>query len=297
MDKKISIVVHSGGFHADDIFAVATLMLALGEDSEFSVTRTRDENIINRGDCVVDVGGVYNETANRFDHHQIGGAGVRENGIPYASFGLVWKKFGEELCGNVEIANKIDQKLIQPIDAIDNGVNIIEPIFEGIYPYNVYDFFDVLIPTWKEEGADIDKIFLEAVSYAKIILKREIKKRKDGEEARHIVIEEYNKSKDKRLIVFDRFYPSGETLMEFTEPLFKIYPRQEGTWALEGIKTDHHSFNRRKFLPEIWAGKKDEELENITGISGAVFCHVGRFIAVAKTKEAILKLAAVALNN
>ena len=297
MGKKTTIVVHSGGFHADDIFAVATLLLVLGDGADVSVVRTRDMEIIEKADYVADVGDVYDESKNRFDHHQIGGAGVRPNGIPYASFGLVWKKYGESLCDGKEIAEKIDQVLVQPNDAVDSGVKITEPIFDGIYPYNTYDFFDALLPSWKEEDTDTDGVFLSAVSYAKIILEREIKRRKDSEEARQIVIREYEKSHDKRLIVFDRYYPSGEVLMEFTEPLFRIYPRKEGTWAIEGVKVDNNSFDRRKYLPESWAGKTNEELEKVTGVAGAAFCHIGRFIAVAKTKEAILKLAEIALNS
>ena len=40
----------------------------------------------------------------------------------------------------------------------------------------------------------------------------------------------------------------------------------------------------------------DEVLEKTIGVNGAVFCHIGRFIAVAKTKEAILKMASIALG-
>jgi uncharacterized UPF0160 family protein len=38
-------------------------------------------------------------------------------------------------------------------------------------------------------------------------------------------------------------------------------------------------------------------LEKITGVAGAIFCHNARFMAVAKTKEAILKLSEIALNS
>jgi uncharacterized UPF0160 family protein len=52
----------------------------------------------------------------------------------------------------------------------------------------------------------------------------------------------------------------------------------------------------RKRLPESWAGKRDFELEKVTGVTGSLFCSNGLFIAKAKTKEAILKLAEVALD-
>ena len=131
--KKITIVTHNGNFHADDIFAVATLTLVFGEEN-VSVIRTRDPNIIQGADYVVDVGGIYDESKNRFDHHQKGRAGERDNTIPYASFGLVWKKYGEELSGSLEVAEKIDQILVQWIDAQDNGFQITETKISGIYP-------------------------------------------------------------------------------------------------------------------------------------------------------------------
>ena len=48
-------------------------------------------------------------------------------------------------------------------------------------------------------------------------------------------------------------------------------------------------------LPESWAGKKDEELQQASGVSDAIFCHRGRFMAVAKTYEGVLKMAEIAL--
>ena len=74
------IITHSGSFHSDDIFAVATLQLHFGVEN-VEVIRTRDEEIIASGDIVVDVGGVYDAEKQRFDHHQ-NGAPVRDNGIP-----------------------------------------------------------------------------------------------------------------------------------------------------------------------------------------------------------------------
>ena len=60
--KKKAIVTHNGSFHADDIFACATLALYLEKKkTPYTITRTRDENIMNASDYVVDVGGIYDE--------------------------------------------------------------------------------------------------------------------------------------------------------------------------------------------------------------------------------------------
>src|SRR5690606_7569866 len=96
---KKTIVTHNGSFHADDIFACATLTLHLEQQGKgYKIIRTRDESRIDSADFVVDVGGIYDEKTNRFDHHQPGGAGSRDNGVPYAAFGLVWKHYGHLVC-------------------------------------------------------------------------------------------------------------------------------------------------------------------------------------------------------
>ncbi|MBA3733399.1 MYG1 family protein [Patescibacteria group bacterium] len=296
-NKKITIITHSGKFHADDIFAVATLLLLLGEEASVSVIRSRDEEIIKSGDYVVDVGGVYDPDKNRFDHHQQEGAGIRNNTVPYASFGLVWKKFGETICGLHEVSERIDHILVQPIDMADNGRSYIETSIPGLYPYDIGLFFNAFTPSWKETEMDIDTVFMEVVQLARIVLTREISKRKDLANVRSIIENIYKESLNKKLIVLDQFYPVGEVLSKFPEPLFVVFPREDGIWAIKTIRNDENSFINRKDLPKDWAGKKDEEFETVTGVVGAVFCHKGLFLAGAKTKEAILQLAEIALNS
>lgn len=295
-NKKIKIVTHSGHFHADEVFAVAVLQLFFGEN-ETEIVRTRDQSVIVSGDYVVDVGGVYDPKIFRFDHHQEGGAGVRENTIPYASFGLVWKEFGEKLCGNIEIVEKIDQLLVQWIDATDNGVQIIETKVSGIYPYDIGLYINTFTPSWNEESPDFDGNFAKALQVAKDLLEHEIEKRKNLMSAKVIVEEIYRNSTDKRIIIFDRKYPYNGTLSKHPEPIFIVSPRVEGTWSVNAIRDDDNSFVNRKNFPKSWAGKKGEELEKITEVSGSLFCHSGRFIAVNKTREGAIKMAEIALNS
>ena len=46
------------------------------------------ESIANK--LVYDIGG------GEFDHHQAGGNGQRDNGVKYASCGLIWKSYGKK---------------------------------------------------------------------------------------------------------------------------------------------------------------------------------------------------------
>src|SRR4051812_14095548 len=117
----MKIVTHNGQFHTDELMGVATLKLIY---PEAEIIRTRTEEIINSADIVLDVGLVYDREKKRFDHHQSEGAGVRENGIPYASFGLVWKEYGKDICGSEEASQVVEEKLVLGIDSIDNGITL-----------------------------------------------------------------------------------------------------------------------------------------------------------------------------
>lgn len=291
------IVTHNAKFHTDDVFGVAALLLLY---PEAEVLRTRDEELIASADIVLDVGNVYDPEKNRFDHHQIGGAGERENGIPYASIGLVWKKFGEQVSGSASVADEIDRTLIQSMDALDNGKDIYKPLISGVYSFNISSMVNQYRNTWKE-AENWDGRFMEAVSWAQTILKRQIKMTQDYEEGRRIVLEAYEKSGDKRLVMIDEQYDLGRemvqgVLSEFSEPLYGILFRADvGNWQVVAVRKPD-TFELRQPLPEAWAGKRDGELEEVTGVPGAIFCHRGRFMSIVQSKEAALELARLALE-
>lgn len=288
--KNKLLVTHNGTFHADDIFATATLSIML--DGNIKVVRTRDTAIIAKADFVYDVGGEYNPDQNIFDHHQKGGAGTRDNGIPYAAFGLVWKKFGEQICGSKVVADQIEKRLVQPIDANDNGINLFTVDGE-VAPFLIQDLFFLFRPSWKEEQ-DFDSAFNQAVEIAIKIITREIKKTSDYLEAENFAQDAYNKSTNKEIIVIDGPYPWHEVLGSHPEPLYAVFPKLD-TWRVECVRKEKYSFENRKPLPAEWAGLRDEKLAEITGVKDATFCHNGRFMAVSKTKEGALALANKAL--
>jgi uncharacterized UPF0160 family protein len=289
------IVTHSGSFHTDDVFAVAALALFLKEEN-CDVVRTRDMNVISQGDFVVDVGGEYAHEKKIYDHHQQGGAGARENGIPYSSFGLVWKHYGQDLCGSKRAAEIIDHRLVAPVDASDNGLETYLINNEHLRPYIIHNITDIFRPTWKEleEGRDYDDAFLEMVSLAKMILIREIRAAQDIEEGEAIVERIYQEAEDKRVIVIDGHYPWEEVLMHHPEPLVVVKPDHQngGSWKVKTVRDDPTaSFANRKDLPASWAGKRGQELADVTGVNDALFCHNKLFIAVAGSKEGALELA------
>lgn len=291
----IKIVTHDSSFHTDDIFAVATLLEFLGEGE---VIRSRDLEKINSADYVVDVGLVYNPELKRFDHHQVGGAGARENGIQYASFGLVWKEFGQKLSGGEREAELIDRELVQPIDAHDNGMAIAEYKFKGVREYTIGDFFSSHI-TKEDVGADrLHEIFMDLVRIARELLRREIVKARDAIQGEDLLIKIYQASVDKRLIeIPDDSLPWRQIFGNLPEPIFVLYPGRDKKWRIKAVPDFSKPYgNERKNLPASWGGKVDKELQDITGVPDAIFAHRGLFMAAAESKEGALELAKKALN-
>jgi uncharacterized UPF0160 family protein len=292
MSEKPVVITHSGSFQPDDVFAVAALELLLGN---IELIRTRDPEIIKTGDYVVDVGLEYDHGRKRYDHHQEGGAGARENGIPYSSIGLIWKHYGEQLAGSGSVSHKIEKKLIESLDAQDNGFNTHTSV-EGIHVYLIDDALDVFNPTWNEEKL-FDENFKKAVMFAKNILSREIIHAQAFIEAEKKVKAAYDQSSDKRIIVLETYYPAESILVQYDEPLYVIKPDSSGNkWVIKAVRKNAEQFGNRKDFPAAWAGKRGEELAALSGISDAVFCHNNRFVAFTASKDGALKMAEIAAN-
>ncbi len=287
------IVTHNDRFHADDVFAMATLRILFGEKIQ-KVIRTRDEFIIRDADIVFDVGGIYDPDLNRFDHHQIKSVGERENKIPYAAFGLVWKKWGAEICKSQDVANLVEKKIVQPIDAGDNGFSFYDYKISNVKEYVMDSICGAFGSTWKEEN-NYDETFFEIVDIAEKILRREIKIAQDKNDAIPFVEEAYLKSEDKRIIVLENYYPWHDTLSKYEEILFVIFPsKDKDLWRINAVQED--GFKNKKDFPSAWSGLRDGELEKVSGIEGAVFCHKTLFLAVTKTKEGAILLAKKAVE-
>lgn len=296
--KKVTLVTHNSKFHVDDIFACATLQLVLDKKNiPYTIIRTRDKAIIERGDYVFDVGGIYDPATNRFDHHQKEGAGIRTNNIPYASFGLVWKHFGFELC-TPEIAEEVDSKIASGIDAIDNGISITKLIYPDVSSLDFGDLASSFKPSWKDESeTGFDDGFKKIVAIAKGYLAREIVYLTEFKEAEQLVEIGYNNAQDKRIITLDQYSPGKGKLALHPEPLYVIYPNHlNKSWMVSTVRNDETEFTNRKDFPASWAGLRDEEFIQISGVSDATFCHKGLFLAAAKSKEGALKLAEIAVN-
>jgi uncharacterized UPF0160 family protein len=293
----MKVATHDGSFHADEVFALAALSL-LGEP--LRITRTRDRDAQAAADVRVDVGFASDPATGDFDHHQKGGAGERPNGIRYASFGLVWRAYGARLCGgDAEVAARVDQSLVQGVDANDTGQAVVAPILDGVRPMTVSGVIGGLNRRWDEDLSPQEERarFDEALALAAPIVAREIASAAGQQRATRIVADAVARARDPRVIELDRDVPWKEVVVATApDALFVAYPKRQG-WGLEAVPRELGSFVNRRDLPEAWAGLDGPDLARLSGVEDAVFCHAKRFLVVARSREGIAALAEQALRN
>ncbi|MEK7642180.1 MAG: MYG1 family protein [Patescibacteria group bacterium] len=292
LKPKIKIVTHSGNFHADEVFALATLSLwAEKQGKRVEIVRTRDPKIIEQADIVVDVGGEYNFDKGRFDHHQRDGAGKRTNGIPYASFGLVWKHYGREI-SDPKTFEILDNILATPIDAFDNGVNTTKDLIEGVHSYSVGE---ELIYALRCDPSG--KGFEHFLDMAKLVIRSEISRIQKLDKDEKLVLEEIKKQSEPEILELSEDVVWEEVTQDYKNIKMVVCPElNTGEWCVESPRDDITNFDTTRVLfPENWRGLREKALEEASGIKGAIFCHRAGFFAVAKTRDVAIQMAKAAL--
>ena len=290
------IATHDGSFHADEVFAIAALRL-LGEPVQ--VIRTRDRDALAAADLRIDVGFRDDPASGDFDHHQRDFARVRPNGVRYASFGLVWRHFGERICGDADVAAAVDDMLVAPVDANDTGQQLTRALVDGVYPMTVNGVIGGFNSRWDEElDAEQERDrFDGAVALAGEILAREIAGATSGRRAVQIVSDAIAAAPDPRLIELPVNAPWKQALVPAApEALFVITPKRQG-YGINAVPRQLGTFENRLDLPAAWGGLDGDALAQVTGVPDAVFCHAKRFLAVARSHEGVMRMAQLALAD
>lgn len=274
---------HSGKFHADDVFSSALLLYLNPE-----IRIIRGNKVPEDFDGIVfDIG------RGRYDHHQKDSR-IRENGIPYAAFGLLWEELGAEILGE-ELAQKFDESFVQPLDNNDNTGEKNE-LATLIGNFN---------PTWDAQGGN-DEAFFQAVSVAGMILENKFERYLGNERADKRVeeiLEEHQKAilsgekskEEARILILPEFVPCQKRLSE-TDIAFVIFPSNRGGYCIQPQKKEY-SLNYKCSFPVEWLGLENEELVAATGLSSAGFCHKGGFLMTTGTLEDAVKACEISLAD
>uniref|UniRef100_A0AC34GA46 Uncharacterized protein n=1 Tax=Panagrolaimus sp. ES5 TaxID=591445 RepID=A0AC34GA46_9BILA len=333
-----NIGTHDGKFHCDEVFGCVLLKqlpefkdasIIRTQFKDASIIRTRDPEILKQCKLILDVGGIYDPTKLRFDHHQrefketMKSLKALDFDTKLSSAGLIYHYFGRrvlaillhlDLTTHEEILNKLYAKLyedfVHSVDAIDNGISQ----FDGTPRYKLSSTLNSRVnnlnPAWNEQGTSPDIQFEKAM---KIVEEEFFEKVKYAYRNWLPALELIHNAVEKR---FEN-HPSGKVLVlsdggcPWKEHFFNIenekalkgedisyvcYPDNANNWRIQAIPVDAFSaFENRCPLPEAWRGYRDKELSDISGIEGCIFVHMSGFIGGHKNKEGILKMADKAL--
>lgn len=321
--KKIG--THDGVFHCDEVLA-CFLLRRLPEYTYSEIIRTRDSNILDTCDIVVDVGGVYDPKTHRYDHHQREFTHTMRSldpnkpwDVKLSSAGLIYFHFGERIfeaiLGSPQdpkmmkcMFNYIYEKFIREIDGIDNGV----PMYDGEPKYNICSGISSRVgnlnPSWNnEEPYDSQKLFhmamdlvgkefIEHIHYftkswwpAQDIVREAVVNRALVHESEEIIeLKKCCPWKEHLVLIENELNLSG---------LIKFVVFKNNSWRVQGVPIAPNSFICRQFLNEKWRGLRDEELERVSGISDSIFVHSTGFIGGHKSRDGAVEMAVKSLQS
>lgn len=287
-----SVATHNGSFHADEVLAVAILKSLY---PKIKVIRTRDPEEYNQASLRVDVSGRFDPKKGDFDHHQDSFTKKRKNGIPYSSAGLIWIYFGKKLTKSKEAWSYIDNALIKPIDANDNGVDYYTS--GKAKPFAFENIIGSFKPVWNDKNQDFDLAFNNAVSFSQTLLKSLISFANGLTTSKEIVKQAIKKSNKPYIFLRKPLPPWEDALSGKSPKKFVIYKYSDNKWCAKGAPIKKGSFKVKKAFPLKWRGLLNKDLVKISGIKDAVFCHKTGFMVIAESKESILKMIEIALKN
>ncbi|XP_031262773.1 UPF0160 protein-like [Pistacia vera] len=291
------------------------------------IIRTRDPKVLEGLDAVLDVGGVYDPSNDRYDHHQKGFEEVFGHGFntKLSSAGLVYKHFGKEIIAKElqldeahpdvhRLFLAVYKNFMEAIDAIDNGINQYDTEKPPRYVNNTHLSSRVgkLNLDWIEPDQSAEKeneAFQRAMTLAGSEFLDSVRFYvKSWLPARSIVMEclaaRYDFDPSGEIMVLKQFCPWKLHLFELEEemkiePLIKyvLYEDDRGKqWRVQAVGVSPDRFESRRPLPAQWRGLRDDELSKEAGIPDCVFVHMSGFIGGNKSYEGALAMACTALK-
>ncbi|MCB1107453.1 MAG: MYG1 family protein [Chlamydiia bacterium] len=274
--KPRSFGTHDGSFHADEVTACALLLLFDLIDRE-KIVRTRNLERLASCEFVCDVGGVYDPSIKRFDHHQ-----SSYNGS-YSSAGMILKYLKEEKVIREKLYRYLNGSLVMGVDAIDNGKST--PVVGHCSFSSVIANF---VPIRYDANQELfQEAFFKALDFCFNHLKRLVSKFEYIQDCRDKIKDEMGKR--KKVMYFNEAMPWIESFFDLggdKHPAEFIIMPTGDQWKLRGIPPSYDKrMQVRVPMPKKWAGLIGEALKKESGIQGAVFCHKGRFISIWETKE------------
>ncbi|PSS32294.1 UPF0160 protein, partial [Actinidia chinensis var. chinensis] len=296
---------HNGSFHCDE--ALGCFLIRLTDKfSGAKIVRTRDPQVLDTLDAVLDVGGVYDPTRDRYDHHQKGFEEVFGHGFAtkLCSAGLVYKHYGFEIIakelkldtGHQDVHRlylSVYKNFIEAVDALDNGINQYntDQLPRYVNNTNLTSRVVRLNVNW----ADLDQSMAReneafqramTLSGTRSIVKECLSAREDIDSSGEIMV--LTRSCPWKLHIFEL---EEEMKIEPTIKYVIYQDERSGNWRLQAVAVSPDKFESRKPLPFPWRGLTDGELSEVAGIHGCTFVHMSGFIGANQSYKGALDMA------
>ncbi|KAJ6410957.1 hypothetical protein OIU84_007666 [Salix udensis] len=298
---KRVVGTHNGKFHCDEALA-CFLIRSTDKFSNAHIIRSRDPQVLETLDAVLDVGGVYDPMQ-----------------------GLVYKQYGAELIAKEfqlneghedvhELFLAVYKNFVEAIDAADNGINQYDTDQPPRYVNNTslsqrvgrlnLDWVDPSQSSEREDEAFqlamkvagtefMESIHFHAKSWlpARSIVRECLASREDIDSSGEIMV--LTKSCPWKLHIFEL-----EEKMKINPSIkYVIYQDDRSeNWRIQAVAVSPDKFESRKPLPLPWRGLVDDELSEATGIPGCVFVHMSGFIGGNQSYEGALEMARTSLK-
>lgn len=319
----MKIATHNETFHADEVTASIIFSL-LYDDIEF--IRSRDPEVLDSADLVIDVSGKF-DLVKYFDHHPTEFTLARDNGIKYATAGLIWNKFGAEVLKKLinteaifsdckdeftdEIINNalkiIDKKVMEYIDLSDNGQlnQYIKTNICDLQPTEHNDVYEKMSGFYMNTPVIPYIVAMQNVGsnatpeaqYASFIQTIECL----TPLFKNIFIRNLIVARDEKKVL--NSYKGGEILwldeeLPWIDAAFNNWDifkdckvavvKNNSSYRIKSLpKSPTARFENKCPAPVAWRGKENEELNALVGIKSATFVHKTGFTGGAKTLEDI----------
>lgn len=296
------LVTHSGGFHADEVLS-SVILTRLFPQARLIRSRAAEWITPGADRIIYDVGGAYDAAARIFDHHQRG-APLREDGQPFSSFGLIWTHYGRDYLAasglpeaHIETVHAaFDASFVLPIDLVDNGALSPSGPLAGL---TLPALLETLKPVFDETDPEAeDRGFDAALAIARRFVEASIGRASAKLRAESLVHQAIEMAGEGKVLELPMGMPFRPAIVKAGADhlLFVVHPRDKD-WCLTTIRRADEGFEVRADLPAAWAGLTNGDLEAACGVEGASFCHNGRFVAAARTREAALAMAELAVRE
>jgi len=255
---NVTVVVHGGSFHSDDVACVALLKLVHKEVNVVRKFKVDPET--ETADYVLDIGMVDKVTDTQvfLDHHQ-GPELIPGTEIKHCAFSKLALHMLDNNTHRLFRKYLLD-KLILPIAAQDNGQNYYD---YGLIP-SPLSFVSSMKLNWKDWLKDSDQRFHEVVDIAVTVISIILNNIESKVEAYELVKSAINKA-EGGVMVLDQYLPWTETVVGYNEGTPKIqlvvYPNNRAGISIQVVPMKVGSFDSWLRIPD--------DVANYAGCTGS----------------------------